>query len=145
MLKLGKESVTIIRRRTRLGYGVTGGLFGNKQTLKSLKPHSPQYQKYRQKHKAELYRETSPRKQNLTFSGELLNSMKVTLARKHRCLIGFPKRKHKISGELLTEIAQKQHDAGRKFLFMSKKEANQLLRFYRENFGDLLKRRKLLT
>jgi len=144
MRAIGREAVVIIKRRTRLGYGVVGGLFGNRQSLRTMKPHTPQYQEYRRRHRRELFHETSPRKQNLTFTGELLNSLKVKRTRKNRALLGFPKKRHKKSGELLTKIAQKQHDAGRTFMFLTKKETNQLLKFYRNNFGDLLKKRKIV-
>lgn len=69
--QMGLASIDIIVARTRRGFGVkkTGG---NRRKLKRL---SKPYIKMRSK--AKLHKTTSPKKSNLTFTGQMLESVKI--------------------------------------------------------------------
>jgi hypothetical protein len=69
MRRLGQLAVDMVRQRTRLGYGVES--FGGPQ--QKLKPLAPRTVDNRRK--KQLHGDTSPRKSNLTATGELLDSI----------------------------------------------------------------------
>jgi len=135
MRAIGVEASRLIKVRTRLGYGVSS----NGKQRKKLKKLSDNYLIFRAKHRDELDSETSPERSNLTFTGQLLNSMKVKKAKKGSVIIG-PSGKR--SGERLTndELGQHVEDAGRPFNYLSNLETKQVERFARKTFGDLVKR-----
>jgi hypothetical protein len=75
MLRLGRLAVSIIQQRTRRGFGVkkTGD---RRRKLKAL---SKRYIEKRRR--ANLSRFTSAKKSNLTFSGQMLSSMRAEVRR----------------------------------------------------------------
>lgn len=137
MKGIGEFAVNLIVKRTRLGYGVDRPM-GSKAKLRSL---SPNYIKAR-KASARLSGTTSARKSNLTFSGEMLESVKVIKISRGVISIA-PTGVHK-GGEKNAAIALYNARRGRTFLNISELEFRQLLRFYRKTFGDLVKKRRLL-
>ena len=129
MLKLGKHLVTDMQTRIRLGYGAPTQL-GKRQSLKSLKNHSPAYKRYRKKNRSKLDSSTRPAKQNLTFTGQLVRDLRVLKATKSNFLIGHSKKKR--TGETLTNrrlsgFVQLQ---GRPYMNVTNLEFKRLLRFY---------------
>ena len=66
---IGNEAAYLIKKRTRLGYGVSEQ-YGNKV---KLKPLSKKYIKQRKND--DLSNATTPNKSNLTKTGEMLDSM----------------------------------------------------------------------
>lgn len=66
------EIPRIIKVRTRLGKGVENGSF---YSLQSQKPLSPKYQKFRKKFTG-LSQFTTPKRSNLTLTGQMLDSIK---------------------------------------------------------------------
>lgn len=129
---LGEEAIRLIVKRTRLGYGVTTQ--GIKQPLKKL---SPGYIKFRKKQNLSEF--TTPSRSNLTFTGQLLDSMRVMFVSQGRVVVG-PKglRNSKLTNEKLAEYVAK---AGRPFNNLSEQEESQLVRYYRRLFGDLVDRK----
>ena len=135
-------AIDIIVKRTRLGYGVSRN-YGFKDKLKGL---SKNYVKYRGR--VSLADLTTPRKSNLTLTGQMLNSMKVISAVPGKVEIGPTGTRRKRGNEEKTPtnaaVAAYQEEQGRTFNRMSIYEIQQLLRFYRRTFGDLLGKKKLL-
>lgn len=138
MLEIGDFAVDLIVKRTRLGYGVSKQ-FGTKMRLKSL---SESYKKRRAKF-AGLSGTTTPSRSNLTLTGQMLESMDVITARDGRVTFG-PTGYRSSDGNSNLEIAEYQEEAGRIFNRVSQLEFQQIVRFYRKRFGDLLKKRNLL-
>jgi hypothetical protein len=129
MTKLGNFLVGDMQKRVRLGYGVPRQE-GKRKSLKSMKPHTLAYTKFRQKKRSELDPTTSPRKQNLTFTGQLIRDLRVVKATKSNFLIGHSTSKRsgeKISNRQLSEFVQ---DKGRIYMNVSALEFKRLTRFY---------------
>ncbi len=128
----------LIVKRTRLGYGVDRQ-FGNKQRLKPL---SRQYVEKRRT-LSDLSDFTSAKRSNLTLSGQLLDSMTIISSKPGSVKLG-PAGNHR-SGISNASLADKLAKGGRVFNRISDLEYKQILRFYRRNFGDLLRKSKLLS
>jgi hypothetical protein len=134
--KVGKFAVDIVVRRTRLGYGVVKN-FAEKS---KLKPLSPRYVMFRKKYDR-LDPTTAPKKSNLTLTGQMLRSMDYEI--KGDTLIIKPTGKRD-DGKRNEDIAKYNMQKGRIFNRISRLEFNQVVRFYRKSFGDLLKLRGLI-
>lgn len=128
---LGEKAAEIIRRRTRLGYGVRRN-FGDRHRLSPL---SPRYISERQEHSRELSRFTRPGKSNLTRTGEMLDDLQPIKVRLQSVIIGFR-----------LDAAQEKADfvSGRRpFIQMSKLEVKQLRRFKENDLAKALKAKGL--
>lgn len=138
MRDLAKFTIDLIVKRSRLGYGVSDN-FGQKFKFPRL---SPLYIR-RRKLSPYLDDTTSATKSNITFTGQLLSSVKITKIKKGSITIGpsGTRSDSKITNEQLAAILA---DKGRSFMRLSQLEFNQLLRFYRKTFGDLLRKQGLL-
>ncbi len=77
---LGERAVDLIRKRTRLGYGVTSDekLGATQQKLDGLTA-STKEKRARLAEQGRLSSETTPAKSNLTETGELLNSIRFRI------------------------------------------------------------------
>jgi len=134
---LAEISIKIIVKRTRLGYGVDSFL-GTKKKLNAL---SERYVERRRKSK--LSPLTSPKKSNLTFTGQMLDSVKILETKQKGIIIG-PSGQRSNSEQTNAEIMAYNEERGRVFLNLSDLEYAQVFREYRRTFGDLLKKRGLL-
>lgn len=129
----------IVVKRTRLGYGVpVAG--GSKELFKKL---SPNYVKQR-KMFAGLNALTRPNKSNLTRTGQMLDSI---AAHTEKGAITIRPTGTRRDGQKNYDIAKYNEDGGkgrprRIFMNISQLEFNQVKRFYRKMFGDLVKSRK---
>lgn len=137
MTKLADFATTLIVKRTRLGYGVDRQ-FGNKDRLEKL---SDKYIKVRKKSKLNAL--TRPTKSNLTRTGQMLASMKGKF--KGRGLIVIEPTGSRDDGLTNLEVAEFAHEGSstrpkRPFNRVSALEFQQILRFYRKTFGDLIKK-----
>lgn len=139
MKKLGEAAVVIVVKRTRLGFGVASK-FGQRQ---KLKPLSKLYIKAR-KTAPKLDSSTRPTKSNLTFTGQMLKSMKVLPTTKDGLIVIGPSGAR--SKDTLTndQVAGFVTKAGRPFNNLSLNEFNQLVRIYRKQFTGLLKKLALI-
>lgn len=128
MKALGELAIDQIVRRTRKGKGVsrTGG------KPKPLKALSGSYIAYRSANRFRLDSTTSPRRSNLTFTGQLLRSMRVKEVTNRRVVWGPNKRirggrgqftPSGLTNEKLGEIVAEQ---GRPFNFLSKTDIEVL-------------------
>lgn len=139
MIKLGLFAADLIRKRTRLGYGVDRQ-FGSKSKLKAL---SPRYVKFRKQYNL-LAQSTTPKKSNLTLTGQMLDSVTITKVENGSIKVG-PTGKRFDNDKTNIQIAQYNQDKGRTFNRISQLESQQILREFRRSFGDLLRKRQLIT
>ena len=137
MGEVGKFALNLIVKRTRLGYGVEK-TFGSKYAFPSL---SPNYIKFRRKFER-LSGTTSAAKSNVTLTGQLLASMRVTS--KQGSFIITPTGSRSDSPLSNLELADILETKGRIFNRLSLLEYQQTLRYYRKSFGDLLAKQRLL-
>jgi len=138
MRALSEFALNLIVKRSRLGFGVSKN-FGEKSKFPNL---SDDYIKQRRRFKG-LSFTTSPSKSNITRTGQLLLSMQVTVVKQGSFTIAPTGQRtdSRLSNKDLAEILAKKN---RVFNRLSQLEYNQLVRFYRRTFGDLLKKRNLL-
>lgn len=133
---LGDEAVRLITVRTRLGYGVdTPGAERQK-----LKPLSDAYIEMRRKSRGKLSGMTAPARSNLTFTGQMLESLKVIAKRFSVSIEPSGQRDDGISNQ---DVAQSVTRFGRPFISLSRLEIKQLKRFYETMTGKLLRKRGL--
>jgi hypothetical protein len=132
MQMLGAEQVRQMKIRVRLGYGVRKEL-GKREAFKSLKHHSPSYTRYRELNSDQLDPETSPKMQNLTFTGQLVRDIRVIKYRKDSFVLGHSDKKRdgdSFSNKKLSKWVQEQ---GRPYMYVTDLEYKKLLRFYQNN------------
>lgn len=118
MKMLGEQAIELIVDRTRKGFGVKRtGLKRNR-----LKRLSPAYIAYRKTQKLDAT--TSAAKSNLTFTGQLLRSMRVKSNSNRKVSWGPNKRRRKggITNERLGEIVS----GARPFNFLSAREITKI-------------------
>jgi hypothetical protein len=72
---MGERAVDMVRRRTRLGYGVAGEEFGGSQQKLEKLAAPTKEKRARLKKQGRLSSETTPAKSNLTETGKLLDSI----------------------------------------------------------------------
>jgi hypothetical protein len=131
---LGQEAATIIRRRTRLGYGVRKP-GGERFRLRAL---SGRYVAFRSVNADKLSEFTKPGRSNLTMTGAMLDDLEPTKvnARRQSVILGFKSRSSEDKAGWVTF-------AGRPFNVMSRLEINQLVRFKEKRLAELLRKNQL--
>jgi hypothetical protein len=139
----GDFAASIIVKRTRLGYGVDKQ-YGSKQ---KFAPLAPSYIKQR-KMFAGLNPLTTPKRSNLTRTGQMLDSVKA-IARNGVIYIEPTGRRD--DGKTNLDVAIWNHKGNarrnrppRVFMNLSRLEFNQTVRFYRKTFTDLLRKLKVI-
>lgn len=136
MQAVGDFATNLIVKRTRLGYGVNQQ-YGPKGKFLSL---SPLYVLARSK-QSRLDSTTRPNKSNLTNTGQMLRSMQAKYKSKGVMIIEptGTRSDSKLSNLQVAEFAS--DDPGKRpFNRLSALEFQQVLRFYRKTFGDLIKK-----
>lgn len=131
---MGLETIDIIVTRTRRGFGVkrTGG---NRRKLKKL---SPGYIKHRQRNRNLLSRFTSPGKSNLTFTGQMLESVKIIKANDSEFILGPSGRRS--DGKRNADVGRWVTEQGRPFMNLGRKEITDLQKFVREEMQNRIKK-----
>ena len=112
---LGKATLAIIYKRTKKGIGVnkTGQVGGARKRLKALEKSTNSKAKIPSK---TYIQPTSPRKSNLTFSGQLLDSLKVKkISARKKSFVISPEGKRKGSSLANFEVAEFVDQNGRPF------------------------------
>jgi len=134
MQKVGDFTAELIVKRTRLGYGVDDN-FGEKKKLAAL---SINYVKTRKRLGVDST--SSAKKSNLTRTGQMLKSVKAKY--KSAGSIIITPTGNRSDGESNLDIAKynAERSPSRVFNRVSKLEFQQILRFYRKTFGDLVKK-----
>jgi len=139
--ELGSFAAELIRKRTRKGFGVARP-GGNRRKLKRLARSTIEY---RTRYKKLLSSKTSPRKSNLTFTGQLLDSIKLKVT-KGRVTIGPRGRRRDIFGRssrTTNEQVAVFVSKDRPFMSLGKVEQGKLVDFYASTFERMLTRRGL--
>lgn len=126
MEKLGEAAAELIKKRTRLGYGVdeSGG------SKAKLKPLSEPYKKTRKKHKPTG--PSTPAKSNLTYTGQMLDDLGPTSSSEGHVEIGFKTEESAQKAEWVTE-------GGRPFNNLSKSEIKQIEQALSEEVAKRIK------
>lgn len=134
MKKVGDFAALLVVKRTRLGYGVEEN-FGEKKKLAAL---SINYVKSRKKNGVDST--TTAKKSNLTRTGQMLKSVKAKY--KGQGTIIITPTGNRSDGESNVDIAKynAEREPSRVFNRVSRLEFQQILRFYRKTFGDLVKK-----
>lgn len=121
----------LIRRRTRLGYGVKkeGGTKGK------LKELSDSYKARRRKKASELHSETTPARSNLTYTGQMLDSIYAQRVSLNEFVLSLrpyrkpvPTKKKNAKKRQLTneQVAEFNEQKGRTFFNLSRSELRQV-------------------
>jgi hypothetical protein len=129
-----EEAANLIKTRTRRGYGVASD-GGPAQRLKKL---SPEYVDHRKRTRSALSSETSPGKSNLTYSGQMLDSLYARRRRIGNWSINLKSQRD--DGKTNPQVARYAAIGGRPFLFLSKSELSVLGIAYRKRFSALVKK-----
>lgn len=161
MRRLGDQTAKIVQRRTRLGFGVER----NNGRRSRLKPLASSYREQRRneafyfkkkknsgevvtvrakilgggKRHPDLSSTTTPGKSNLTFTGQLINSIKTTVARPFSFIVAPTGRR--TDGKTNQEVAQFVKDQGRVFDNLSRNEIRQLQETVRRKMLDCLNKK----
>jgi hypothetical protein len=138
MTIIGQEVIEIIKRRTRLGYGVDRA--GEKRrSLRDMRRHNPIYTEARKAlaKDGKLSSMTAPTKHNLTLTGDMLDSMKIKKAETNKVTIDF-------NGEDNKMKAGVNEKRGWKFLNLSDNDLKQLQRILANNLEVNLRKIRLL-
>lgn len=135
--EIGEEISNQIRKRTRLGYGISGT-----DTRTKLLPtkRSTQLAKERKKKAGTLSKLTTPKRSNLTDTGQLLDSIEYK-STTDKTTIQFDdgRRDSEIGNKKLAQYVQ---DQGRKFFGLTAPEKNQLRRLIEKKIQEMVKRLK---
>lgn len=158
MKQIGEEAARLIYVRTKLGYGVKN----NNGTRQKLRPLNPFYIAVRKVVKGgnakkikQIYQETgirppsklptgldettTPAKSNLTFSGQMLKSIKVKTTKQNEVIIG--PQGYRNDGLTNEQVANSVQKFGRPFMFLSNLEIGKLKRFAKNGFSSIFKER----
>lgn len=140
MNALGEYAIQLIAKRTRLGYGVNSA--GEKrQRLPALKPITVAIRTAAKK-QGRLDERTSPKKSNLTFTGQLIDSLGIAVSAPGQIIIqpqGYRSDDGEIKANL--QLARVLAKRGFRFLNISDAEFRQLGNFLRDGLTSALTRR----
>lgn len=127
MQKIADSTALDIKRRTRLGFGV----HANGAKRKRLKRLSDKY--IARRRATGTHDETSPKKSNLTYTGQLLNSLKAEGYKKGFRIVFNDRRKgEKLTNSKLAEYVSK----ARPFLNLSNRQIQRLGEDIASNIKD---------
>jgi len=129
-------AIDLIYKRVKAGYGVTDQKAKAPQKDK-LTPLSEGYKKYRKKNKP-TGEGASPNKSNLTYSGQLLKSLKADTSNAKVKINAKGQHKSGISNAKLAEYVQEL----RPFLALTDKEQKQVMNKLKEIFRSIVERNK---
>jgi hypothetical protein len=133
MAKYGKAAAQYIKVRTRQGYGVKG----NNEPKNNLDALSEKYKATRKKNRNELHGSTRPNKSNLTYTGQMLDSVGVTYANQGTVIVS-PNGERNDSEHGNAEIAQFVSDQGRPFNHLTDVEVRKLTVLFERNLRKIL-------
>lgn len=106
---MGVDAISVINERVDSGKEVNGS---------SFKGYSKEYDKFKKS-------KGRSGKVDLTFTGEMLNSMQYKVEDGNKLIIDFPRRRHSKNKQPIDTIAE-QVDRERPFFDLSEKELNSL-------------------
>lgn len=137
LTEIGRLAIAMISKRTRKGYGVAKA--GGPQT--NLKKLSPAYVLFRKKSRKLNTALTSPGKSNLTFTGQLIDSLLVREVdvEDQKVFINANRRRRK-GGQTNEEVAEFVSRQGREFLNLSKSELFKIAKAFDNSLTTNVKR-----
>lgn len=119
-----KEAADRVRTRTRTGSGVEGGKRGGgKYSFKAQAPLSAKYVKWRKKSSKLNKMKTTPTKNNLTLTGQLLDSI---VGKANGSTMYIEMKDNRNDGVNNTDIIRYQSKLGRDFFELTDKEVKGL-------------------
>lgn len=127
-IDVGEEAVELIKKRTRLGYGVEDQ--GKSKT--KLKRLSPEYIDQRKRKKPTG--PSTPAKSNLTDSGDMLDALEAKEKQGNKVEIGFKNSKEEKKAKYVSE--------DRPFNNLSKAEVKQLQKKIEKSLQDAINKIK---
>lgn len=130
---IANDLAFVIKRRTRLGYGVEKS-GDNKEKLAALKTSTVASRKKKKK-KGNLAQETSPTKSNLTESGQMLNSLQGRAINKMIEIGPTGDRNKKLTA--YHQLGNTKM-AARKYLNLAKEDIKQLTATMQDRFSIIL-------
>lgn len=134
-----EEAANLIKTRTRRGYGVPAdGAPAERLKALSREPAGRSYVDFRKRTRSALSSETSPGKSNLTYSGQMLDSLYARRRRIGNWSINLKSQRD--DGKTNPQVARYAAIGGRPFLFLSKSELSVLGIAYRKRFSALVKK-----
>lgn len=132
--EIGEEVVSMVKKRTQLGYGVAES-GADKKKLEPLEPSTVKSRKTKQ-----LSGMTAPKKSNLTETGDMLDDIKVTKSSKGELEIGFGSDFSQKKANWNTNPTK--HPNKRPFMNLSKAEIKRVTDKIKEIADDLIKNEK---
>lgn len=136
-----KETAERITRRTRTGQGLKETERGSKrESLKNQRDLTIEYKKARKKSPRLNRKLTSPSKNNLTHTGQMLDSIRGTAQGKN---IVIDMKENRDDGKTNKDIMNYQQDQGRHFFELSNKEVKDLRDQLKKDLIKNIKKRKL--
>lgn len=126
LIDVGEEAVKLIKKRTRLGFGVSE----HGKPKKKLKKLSSGYVSARKRNKPKG--PTTPSKSNLTLSGDMLDDLEATEKSDGTIEIGFSNKKEEEKAGWVSE--------DRPFNNLSKSEIKQLQQKLGESIKEAIKK-----
>jgi len=124
MKAVGEEAVRLVQQQAKLGNDYKGGKF---------KKLSPEYVEKRRRYSNDLHQRTRPRRSNVTATGQMLDSLKVSSirARSVELECSGSRRKSPFGGARTNaEVGYWVEKNGRHWLGMDEKTRKKLVRFY---------------
>jgi hypothetical protein len=135
-LEWAQYAVDIIYKRTKSGKGLTSNTvsFGG-NSLRQIEPLSPGYISYRSRRILGPY--ASPKRSNLTLSGELLESI-IARVQGDKAIVEIEDVQHG-SGIGMKELARAVSDKGRPFFGLADSEVKILEAFVKRTLRDKIR------
>ena len=135
LTRYGNIAIKRIQARTRKGFGVqaTGQLSGRAKKLKAL---SASYKTQRKRNSSKLHSTATPGKSNLTFTGQMLESLKLTKINTRNGSFQIQPK-----GKRNKDVAGFVDEGGRPFLGLTKGDVSAIKKEYESTFSKLVRRR----
>jgi len=138
LTRYGNIAVKRIQARTSKGFGVarTGKIGQRKKGLKALATSTVNRRK-----RSKLHSSTSPGKSNLTFTGQLLESLKVKKINPRKGSLVISPEGRRRDGLANFEVAGFADEGGRPFIGLTREDLNIIRKEYQSTFSKLVRRR----
>jgi len=135
MKQFAALALELIKKRSRKGLGVVGGNKGKGRTKPFPSPLSPSYVAQRRRSRLSPY--TSPTKSNITFSGRMLASLRVTTK---EGFVSVSPTGVSRGGVPNSKIAEYLVDMDRTFLALTKEEFDKLVSLLKRKIKESARR-----
>jgi len=138
LTRYGNLAIKRIQARTSKGFGVgrTGKIGQRKKKLKALKPST-----IAARRRANLHSSTSAEKSNLTFTSQLLQSLKVKKINPRKGSLVISPEGRRSDGKANFEVAGFADEGGRPFIGLTREDLNIVRKEYQSTFSKLVRRR----